>query len=63
MSDVIEPTAVIGPDGIPRTGWERPEPEPYQYESILDTIYGPLGYYHGYGPRVQQPFHVPLTGI
>lgn len=61
MTDVIEPTAVIGPDGLLQTGWERPKPFPY--ESIADAIYGPLGRHLAYGAMVNRPFHVPLSGF
>lgn len=35
--EVIEPTAVIGPDGTLRTGWERPR-FTYEYEFITDQV-------------------------
>lgn len=36
MDDAIEPTAIIGPDGTLRTGWERP-PEPTPHNPEFDA--------------------------
>jgi hypothetical protein len=61
MSDVIEPTAVINPDGTLATGWEKPTSPLHDYAYGID--FGAYdGLYTSYRAR-RAPWSSVISGI